>query len=374
MSGEDPSFACPDCDTYLVATESQAGWIWYCPACNGRLVGAAVLRRCTAKAAFAEVWQQAQGGQWTAGRLCPSGSHPMRTVRSTAGHGPMQVDVCPACNLIWFDRDEFQALPAPPPVVDRQLPPEAAEAFAIAKAEAIAQRQAGEISDEGPEELWKLAPALLGMPVEVDAPESRGFPWLIVWLALVVSAISTAVLMGDPEPIFRRWGTVPAEPWRMLGYTWATCFFLHGSAMHLIGNMYFMLLFGHHLESELGRGRLALLLVVGTFASSMLDALFSWGSPVPAIGASGGISALITCYAVLQPRARFALLICFRFIFRWVNLSCWMMVGLWIILQCVTAAMQMKGLTNVAGWAHLGGAAIGLWAGYAWREGAKESA
>ena len=138
-------------------------------------------------------------------------------------------------------------------------------------------------------------------------------------------------------------------------YRSVSSLFLHGGWAHLLGNMFFLFVFGDNIEDRLGRGRYLLFYLVGGVAATFLHALFTPASPVPLIGASGAVSAVLGAYIVLFPRQRVLTYIVPVFIF-W--LPAWLYLGYWALVQGVQA---VNGLTllgggdSVAWWAHVGG-------------------
>lgn len=109
------------------------------------LAGLAVLRRTLHERAIGFIWQQARSappGQ----RLCPACGKPMRLVPAVNDPKAPALDVCPACQMIWFDTDEYDALPkAPPtPAAKEQLSPQAREAAAMLTLKSLQDRYAME--------------------------------------------------------------------------------------------------------------------------------------------------------------------------------------------------------------------------------------
>jgi membrane associated rhomboid family serine protease len=156
------------------------------------------------------------------------------------------------------------------------------------------------------------------------------------------------------------WGLKPGAWHRNGGLTLLTSFLLHASVLHIVGNMYFLLIFGDNVEDHLGRGRYIALLLGAHLAGVIAHAFLDFGSMVPLVGASAGISGVIAYYAVTFPRAKlgFAFFIAFRFL--WLRLPAYAAFVLWIVLQFVGTWEQIEGSSNVSSLAHLGGAALGL--------------
>jgi membrane associated rhomboid family serine protease len=137
-------------------------------------------------------------------------------------------------------------------------------------------------------------------------------------------------------------------------YTPVTSMFLHGGWLHLIGNMWFLWLFGNNIEDSMGHARyLAFYLLCG-LAAAAGQMLVSPASVVPMVGASGAISGVMGAYIVLYPRVRIHMLV-FLFIFvTRIVVPAYLMLGYWFLLQLVsgTAARSEGG---VAFWAHVAG-------------------
>ncbi len=162
-------------------------------------------------------------------------------------------------------------------------------------------------------------------------------------------------------------GMVPAQFWRHGGITLLSSFFLHGGFLHLLGNVYFLLIFGDNVEDDLGRQRFALLLVAATLVGSLAHILGEPRSMIPAIGASGGISGVIVYYALRFPHARLGFLIWFWTWVRWCYLPAYAALILWLMLQFWLAFHQLVGIGEVSALAHLGGAVVGVGAWFLWR-------
>lgn len=143
------------------------------------------------------------------------------------------------------------------------------------------------------------------------------------------------------------------------GLTWGAIFssmFLHGSWMHLIGNMWFFWIFGNNIEDSMGHLRfLAFYLITGV-AAALAHILSDPSSTAPIVGASGAISGIMGAYLVLYPRARVKLLVIFVFITTvWV--PAWLMLGYWFLEQAAAGATTPRdaGGGGVAFVAHVGG-------------------
>jgi membrane associated rhomboid family serine protease len=138
-----------------------------------------------------------------------------------------------------------------------------------------------------------------------------------------------------------------------------TSMFLHGGWLHLIGNMWFLRLFGNNVEDSMGRLRfLAFYLVCGV-AAAMAQVLSAPSSIMPMVGASGAISGVMGGYLVLYPRVRVFTLVPLGIFVTSVALPAWAMIGYWILLQVLGGLGSTTEAGGVAFWAHVGGFAAG---------------
>ncbi|TBH20140.1 rhomboid family intramembrane serine protease [Thermus thermamylovorans] len=156
----------------------------------------------------------------------------------------------------------------------------------------------------------------------------------------------------------RAYGFIPAlffqDP---LGqaYRLLTSMFLHGSFFHILSNMWFLWVFGDNVEDRMGHGGFLLFYLLGGLAAALAQGLFMPGSPIPMIGASGAVSAVLGAYYVLFPRAYVVALV-FLILPFLVTLPAGFYLGYWALLQLLQGAL---GLPGVAWWAHLGGFLFG---------------
>ncbi|MEO6025775.1 MAG: rhomboid family intramembrane serine protease [Candidatus Binatia bacterium] len=145
------------------------------------------------------------------------------------------------------------------------------------------------------------------------------------------------------------------QPWNVL-----TSIFLHGSWMHLLGNMWFLWLFGNNVEDAMTRPRyLGFYLVCGVVAA-LAQVATNPTSVVPMVGASGAISGVMGAYLILYPRVRVFTLVWLGFIFTRVALPAWVMLLYWAFIQLASGFTTIDGEGGgVAFWAHIGGFAAG---------------
>jgi rhomboid family protein len=140
--------------------------------------------------------------------------------------------------------------------------------------------------------------------------------------------------------------------------------FLHGGWIHLLGNMWTLWIFGDNVEDRLGRTRYVMLYLTGGIAAGLMHIFTNANSPVPTIGASGAIAAVMGAYFRFYPFARVETLVP-PFIFGpTFVLPAVLFLGGWFLLQFFNGAMSLgargRGFSGVAWWAHVGGFAFGF--------------
>jgi len=144
-------------------------------------------------------------------------------------------------------------------------------------------------------------------------------------------------------------------------HTVLTSMFLHADWLHLLGNLWFLWLFGDNVEDELGHVGFAVFYVVCGVAAAGTQLLVDPGAGIPMVGASGAISGVMGAYILRFPHARIrvlALLIVFLTTFR---VPAYVVLGYWFLLQVLGGLPQLVERTaGVAFWAHVGGFLAGL--------------
>jgi len=177
--------------------------------------------------------------------------------------------------------------------------------------------------------------------------------------------IPTRLFGGDHGAIMTPRGPMqlcpdaPAYAW----HTVLTSVFMHGGWFHLIGNMWFLWVFGNNIEDAMGPFRfVGFYLFCGVLAAAAQIAVQP-GSPIPMVGASGAISGIMGAYLVLYPKVRVHnLIVLFVFITR-ITLPAWVMLIYWMVLQILGGLPTLAGTATgggVAFLAHLGGFFAGL--------------
>ena len=139
-----------------------------------------------------------------------------------------------------------------------------------------------------------------------------------------------------------------------------TSMFLHGSWMHLIGNMLYLWIFGNNVEDAMGHVRFVIFYLLCGIAAVFAQALPNVESTIPMIGASGAISGVLGAYLLLYPRAHVLVVIPLGFYMRTMYLPAMVVLGFWFVLQLVNTLLAAPGRGGVAFGAHIGGFVAGM--------------
>ena len=197
-------------------------------------------------------------------------------------------------------------------------------------------------------------------------------PWLTWSILVLCIAVYTAMAYGlseqQIEHLYYEFGCVPSEfHW----WTIFTCTLLHGSLLHLIGNMFFFYIYAPMCEKAFGHGRFLLLYLLGAAASMGGHLLMTpaFYRDIPCIGASGAISAVLGAFLVTFPTVRIkSVFIVLIFLPRPVlfSLPAWFVLGCWFLMQIFYSLNFLGGAVEVAFWAHVAGFAAGALIGSAY--------
>jgi len=211
------------------------------------------------------------------------------------------------------------------------------------------------------------------IPLRDNVP-ARGIP--VVTLGLI--AVNVIVFVRElslPRPALEAmiyfWGVIPARllfpfqhafsefpPGALL--TPFTHMFLHGGWLHLIGNMWYLWIFGDNIEDAMGKVRFVSFYLLTGLTAALFHSLTSIHSNIPTIGASGAISGVLGAYLILYPKARVLVLIPLGFFSRLLYIPAMFVLGFWFLLQLLEGALSGGAAGGVAWWAHIGGFLAGM--------------
>ena len=129
-----------------------------------------------------------------------------------------------------------------------------------------------------------------------------------------------------------------------------TSMFLHGSWMHLLGNMWFLWLFGNNVEDAMSRDRFLAFYLLCGLAAALLQVFVEPDSAIPMVGASGAISGVMGAYLVLYPRVRVFTLVPLGFILTTIALPAWVMLIYWAVLQLARRLRRIGSEPGAGAW------------------------
>jgi membrane associated rhomboid family serine protease len=143
-------------------------------------------------------------------------------------------------------------------------------------------------------------------------------------------------------------------------YTAVTSMFLHGGWFHLIGNMWFLYIFGNNVEDSMGHTRFVIFYLLCGLAAAALQTVFDPDSTIPMVGASGAIGGVMGAYILLYPKVRVHMLIVFGFYITTIAVPAMFMLGYWFLIQLISGFSTIGSQGGgVAFWAHVGGFVAG---------------
>jgi membrane associated rhomboid family serine protease len=210
------------------------------------------------------------------------------------------------------------------------------------------------------------------IPLRDDNPTQRvPFVSRAIIVVNVLVFIYELSLADGMRELLRDWGVVPGRLFAALTgetslpvelMTLVTSMFLHGGWLHLIGNMWYLWIFGDNVEDRMGHGRFLFFYIAAGMFAALLNSAIMPGSPTPTIGASGAIAGVLGAYAYAYPRAKVLTLVPIFFFFQIIAIPAMVMLGIWFLFQFVagTLASGAGGSGGVAWWAHIAGFVFGF--------------
>lgn len=136
--------------------------------------------------------------------------------------------------------------------------------------------------------------------------------------------------------------------------------FLHGGFLHLLSNMWSLYIFGDNVEDRIGPIRYLLFYLLCGLVSGIVHIISDPSSQVPTIGASGAVAGIMGAYFVLFPKAKILTLIPLFFFFPFVEVPAYFFLGIWFLIQFLSATASSGQIGGIAWWAHIGGFVFGI--------------
>jgi hypothetical protein len=204
-----------------------------------------------------------------------------------------------------------------------------------------------------------------------DAVRSAHFP-LVNWLLIAANSLAFfwQLSLGPrlQEAVFL-YGIVPmrySDPVAAAHFTpfeqvlpFFTSMFLHGGWLHILGNMWFLYIFGDNIEDRLGSIRYLFFYLLCGIAAGLIHLVTNWHSRLPTIGASGAIAGVMGAYVLLFPGARILTLVPIFFFVQFFEIPAFIFLGYWFLIQLLSAGLTPSDMGGVAWWAHIGGFVTG---------------
>lgn len=206
------------------------------------------------------------------------------------------------------------------------------------------------------------------IPIRDDVP-SRTYPYATLGLIVLnvgIFLVQFGQRMTDPAgaaSAVASFGLVPAEAAAGRVWPFVTSMFMHGGWFHLIGNMWYLWIFGDNVEDRLGPVKFVIFYLACGLIGNFGHFIFNTTSSVPAVGASGAIAGVLGAYLISYPMARILVVIPLFLFIHFLTVPALVVLGFWFIVQLASGAFSLahSGLYGgVAWWAHIGGFLGGL--------------
>jgi membrane associated rhomboid family serine protease len=205
-----------------------------------------------------------------------------------------------------------------------------------------------------------------------DVIPSRTTPYITVTIIVLnlLTWLFELSLPGDVLPVFLQvYGVVPAD---FHASTLITSMFLHGGWMHVLGNMWYLWIFGDNVEDRLGHGGFIIFYLLCGIIAALGQIAIDSGSTLPTIGASGAIAGVMGAYFVLYPRSRVLTLVTLIIFWEVIELPAIVLLGFWFVMQLFSAGTiaitASTGGGGVAFAAHVAGFVVGMLGGIVYRK------
>jgi len=268
----------------------------------------------------------------SANRMCPRG-HGFMNEHVIPDLLKSPIDRCPVCRGLWLDGDER---------------------YTLAKSSTRGGQTDRKVELAKRGLIW-AAQILTQLPVEVENP-ARGTPWVVygVCTLLVSTYIASVYGLFFAREFAMIPGTLRADPLQV--YTLFTHIFFHADWFHLLGNLYFLYIFGDNVEHIYGHRRFLLLFFGAGLVGGLFEFILTKATATPVIGASGAIAAVMAAYLWIYPKAKLLQVIPILYI--QLTIPAWIYVGVWVGFQAVMGFFSDA--MGMAWFSHLFGFLCGL--------------
>jgi membrane associated rhomboid family serine protease len=203
----------------------------------------------------------------------------------------------------------------------------------------------------------------VGTVIPLGDASRRTRRFAIVTLLIIAVNVWVFLLeLGGGDAFVAQWAVIPAAIASGSGWiTLITSMFLHGSWLHILGNMVFLWAFGPVMEDAMGRVRYLAFYLIGGVVAMLAQVSASPGSTVPCLGASGAIAAVMGAFIVMYPRDRIRSVLWILIFIRVTYIPAILLIGVWFVIQLLDAGAVARVQTGgVAYLAHVGGFVFGV--------------
>jgi hypothetical protein len=185
---------------------------------------------------------------------------------------------------------------------------------------------------------------------------------VVVIAIIILNFLCFFTELSSPQSFISHYALVP-DHLRLTSLV--TYMFLHGGWMHILGNMWFLWVFGSHLENALGSGRFFFFYLACGVAAGAVQSVLNLGSPIPTLGASGAIAGVMGAFLIIYPRVRVVTLVILVIFITTVDIPAAFMLLYWFAIQLLsglwsTARGNLIDGGGVAWFAHVGGFLTGI--------------
>lgn len=344
---------CPKCKLPMRPLTQSGVALSYCVECRGLWFDGDEVVRVIGDAEAGPFKENLAGSRSRATPLpCPRGHGKLREVTLEIPTDHADACGCPECAGVWMEPEDLRRirthLPQPDVASEERI-----ESLKLRIDEAQHEADEAQVArreKDLPRLLLLMAFPLA--PMEIYSPTRRRRP--IATYALIAANVAVFILqLIIPGHLFNL-ALVPSaflrgiEPWTIL-----TQMFLHGDYLHILGNMYFLAIFGDNVEDRMGVAQYLALYVVGGIGATLAHIASNPSSTIPTLGASGAISAVMGAYVYLFPHRKLYMNL---FVVMGRVPAIWYL-AIWLAIQFYSA---LRGAPGVAWWAHIGGVAVGV--------------
>lgn len=353
--------ACLHCEQKLTPQKIGRFHIDSCASCNSQLLTLAALKKLTSDELARSIWTLSLRQQQSSVHACPLCSQRMLEVYVSTNE--TEIDLCPHCQAVWLDRGEAQQLDltdehysVEPFAFDPRLTPDAQKELALLGSEFLQQQHEQLKGNNPPDSLSQKILGYIGFPISLSYLKECTQPWISLTLAALIVLVYPFTFQNI-EQYGLLFGIIPAQGFFASLARSFSASFIHSEAIHVIGNLYFLLVIGMRIEQQLSNKNFLILLCVSSMSTGLMLALSNSTETVPYIGSSGVLFGLLAYYIIQSPLARWSFVMWIGNRPFWYSLPTFILAIPWVFY---TVIIQIYSHHALSAFAVLGGALGGL--------------